>query len=132
MPAPYVRHRKIKVVMQSLKKGNTLYNACEAAGISTFILWFWSKKYPRLRMILDAVRDTRVQLVEDAQYQTALKGNPQAQMFFLCNRAPDKWKRDAAIQATFINKNEQNVIESPVKKMSDQELDGIISRVKQT
>jgi hypothetical protein len=125
----YIKRRKIKVITASLKSGNTRYNACKAAGITTVTLWFWCKKKPRLQRLIDTIVDDRVKLVEDALYQNAIGGNPTAQIFFLCNRNSDRWKRDAVFNQTLITKVEQNN-NSPVKKMSNEELDHVIGRVK--
>jgi hypothetical protein len=120
----YIRRRKIKVITTSLKAGNTRYNACKAAGITTMTLWYWCRKSARLQNLINLIIDDRIRIVEDALYQSAVGGNQTAQIFFLMNRAPERWADKRALV------NNYNVIKNtvnPLGKLADEDLDGIIA-----
>lgn len=50
------------------------------------------KSDPDFAEQIDDVLESCVKRVEDALYCNALSGNTTAQIFYLVNRAPDKWK----------------------------------------
>jgi len=77
--------------LKSLERGVTVKDAAEAAGVSRVTAWRWRKSKTFLMKVL-AIIDSRTQTVEDALYATALKGNVIAQIFWLKNRASDRWK----------------------------------------
>jgi len=119
----YIKRRKIKSITTLLKAGNTRYNACKAAGITTMTLWSWCKNNRRLNLLIHAIVEDRIQLVEDALYQSAVGGNQTAQIFFLMNRAPERWADKRALV------NNYNVIKNtvnPLGKLADEDLNGII------
>ena len=43
---------------------------------------------------------SRIKVVEDALFNNAVNGNTTAQIFFLCNRDPDRWQHLYKIQAS--------------------------------
>jgi len=77
--------------LKSLEGGVTIKDAAEAAGVSRVTAWRWRKSKAFLKKVL-AIIDSRTQTVEDALFATALKGNVIAQIFWLKNRASDRWK----------------------------------------
>ena len=83
----------IRAILKSLAGGSTQFVACKAAGINDGTLWRWRVADARLDRLIDKVLDVRVKFVEDALYQTALKGSVQAQQYFLNNRARNKWQQ---------------------------------------
>lgn len=88
----YKKSRILKQIRKNLGDGGALYNSAKAAGISIMTLWLWRKKWRRIDNYINTIMESRVSLVEDALYKNALKDNITAQIFFLKNRASDKWK----------------------------------------
>lgn len=84
--------KKIEVVLESIKNGTSIEKACNGAGIyrSTFYDWLRDSKENKDRY--DQLIDSRTLIVEDALFNNALKGNITAQIFWLKNRAPDRWQ----------------------------------------
>lgn len=77
----------------------------KAMDLDVSTLTRWMTGHPE---IAEAIRDGQfdcVEHVEDALYKSATEpsrafpyGNPTAQIFFLCNRAPDKWKNNTKME----------------------------------
>ena len=62
------------------------------AGITAATLYEWKKKYPEISEALKKGKEVVDFEVENALLQTALSGNVAAQIFWLKNRKPDKWR----------------------------------------
>ena len=82
----YKKARILKNIREAVAQGSGVYKACGVAGISPVTLWLWRKKDRRVEMYVQSLMEHRVQLVEDALYANAIKGNTTAQIFFLKNR----------------------------------------------
>jgi hypothetical protein len=85
------RFKQLRAVFRSLNGGVSITQACKAAGITCVTFWRWRQANSRLETLVNKTIDSRIQMVEDAQFVLAMKGNCTAQIFFLCNRAPLKW-----------------------------------------
>lgn len=88
------RRKKIReAFLKSLENGANITNAAKAAGVSLFCIWKWRKDSKTFDKRVNAVLDSRIQVVEDALYQNAVKNNnTQAQIFFLKNRSGGRWR----------------------------------------
>jgi len=87
-----IREKKRKAILESLKAGSSISQACKAAQVDRTTVWLWRKKSKKFNNKVLAILDSRTQVVEDALYKNALNGNIVAQIFWLKNRAPDRWK----------------------------------------
>ncbi|GAI99782.1 unnamed protein product [marine sediment metagenome] len=86
------RNRQKEAFIKNLKSGVTIKDAAAAAGIDRTTVWLWRKKWKGFDNKVLAVIDSRTQTVEDALFSSAVKGNVAAQIFWLKNRAKDRWK----------------------------------------
>jgi len=86
------RNRQKRAFLESLKSGITIKDASEAAGIDRTTVWLWRKKWKGFNNKIFSIIDSRTQTVEDALYGSALSGNVTAQIFWLKNRAHDRWR----------------------------------------
>lgn len=86
------RNQQKRAFLQSLKSGVTIKDASDAAGIDRTTVWLWRKKWKGFNNKIFSIIDSRTQTVEDALYGSALSGNVAAQIFWLKNRAKDRWK----------------------------------------
>lgn len=93
------RRLKIKAIIQNLKQGVPITKTCRAADVPYPTYVFWKTKYPRFERLVTLASISRVQIVEDALYSDAVKGNTTAQIFFLKNRGKD-WKDTPLIDAS--------------------------------
>lgn len=87
-----LKKKRIESVLESLGKGSSFIKACKAADIDQATFWRWRQDDAELNKQVLQVLDSRTQTVEDALYVGATKGNVIAQIFWLKNRAPGRWK----------------------------------------
>lgn len=78
-------------IIKSLTKGSTVSQACKNAGISTFTFYSWCRYDKRFNDMVENAKESRIKIVEDALLKSAKAGVTQAQIFYLKNRAKDKW-----------------------------------------
>lgn len=79
-------------------------------GIVVSTLYDWKKKYSEISEALKKSKEAVDYKVENALLQSALAGNTTAQIFWLKNRRPDKW-RD--------NRNDSAEQQEALKKLDD-------------
>jgi len=96
-------------------------SACKAADITLVTLWHWRKKYPKFNEEIQAVINSRIQVVEDVLFREVLKGNATLIMFYLQNKAPQDWQDKRAIALQHSGKIE-HTFEEKLNKMNDAEL----------
>jgi len=81
-----------KVLIELLRKGFSRNEACKQAGISLSNLIKYIARDEEIRNAITEAELEACEKIENALYKSALEGNFQAQKFWLCNRAPDRWK----------------------------------------
>lgn len=92
----YKKWQKLKPILKGLRQGQPIYALCRKVGIDPVTFWYWRQDNPRLDDVVEKIRTSRVQMVEDALFKTALEGNVAAQCFFLKNRGKN-WRDTALI-----------------------------------
>jgi len=97
------RDQIIRAILESLKRGAGIKTACDAAGIDPSTFWKWRKKNKKLNEEVEAIINSRVQMVEDALWRKALEGDVTAMIFILTNRAPERWQDRRALVKNIIN-----------------------------
>lgn len=78
--------------LKALRGGNTRGDAANMAGVSRWTVRQHRDKDPKFDEACESAEADAVETVEDALYEAASYGNVTAQIFFLKNRAPDRWK----------------------------------------
>jgi len=86
------RNRQKRAFLISIDRGASITESCEAAHVGRATIWRWRKRSKGFNNKVLAIIDSRTQSVEDALYSSCLKGNVIAQIFWLKNRASDRWK----------------------------------------
>ena len=85
---------------------HTLAGAAEEAGVNASTIWRWraadAEFDARVKLAITNFDTLRVQLVEDSLFQRLEKGEASAAevIFFLCNRAPDRWRSVQRLEHT--------------------------------
>lgn len=98
--SPNSRTNKKRVaVLALLADGVSVMDACEATGTPRRTFYSWYANDPEFRAASDVSREVCVRLVENALYKKATSGDLGACVFFLCNRAPDRWRNVQKIEA---------------------------------
>ena len=69
-------------------------------GISQTTLYEWKKQFPELSDTLKKSKDVVDRMVENALFKNAIEGNTTAQIFWLKNRKPDKWREKPVYEDT--------------------------------
>ena len=69
-------------------------------GIATSTLYDWKKKYPEISEALKKGKEVVDIEVENALLKSALEGNITAQIFWLKNRKPNRWREKQSIEHT--------------------------------
>ena len=78
--------------LEWLAQGHTQGYICKALGISRWTIQRWRKKDEDFATKEEAIKNIRLEAVEDSLFAQALDGNTTACIFWLKNRAPDKWR----------------------------------------
>lgn len=86
------RKKTKRIVIESLRNGATKTKACAEANISRDTFYRWLNIGKSFKRGVEGAVESQIGVVEDALYKIAVEGSLAAQKFFLCNRAPDKWK----------------------------------------
>lgn len=87
-----LRQKRQKVFLKSLEGGVSVLKASKAANIDYKTIWRWRKDDEEFNIEIMSILDSRIMIVEDALFLNAAKGNLGAQVFYLKNRARDRWK----------------------------------------
>ena len=69
-------------------------------GINKATLYDWKKKYPDISDALKEGKEVVDIQVENALLKNALNGNITAQIFWLKNRRPDKWREKREVEVS--------------------------------
>ncbi len=111
-------HVKDKLVLIEgwAREGLTDIQIAENLGISKDTFYEYKKRYPDFSDSLKKGKEIIDYEVENALLKNALDGNITAQIFWLKNRRPDKWK-----DKIDTNKDTQNVIEKLDKLLEEQQ-----------
>lgn len=86
------REKIQEAILESFAKGASVVKACNEANITWNTFYKWRRSYKRFDKKVVDVLNSRTQVVEDALFKSALGGNVVAQIFWLKNRASDRWK----------------------------------------
>lgn len=84
-------------------------------GISHATLYEWKKQFPELSDTLKKSKDVVDRMVENALFKNAIEGNTTAQIFWLKNRKPDKWREKPVYEDT----SELDKLDAILKGMKD-------------
>jgi len=81
------------------ESGLMLADIANNMGVSRSTLFNWREKSPDIQAALKRGEDVAIERVENRLYEDACNGNTTAQIFYLKNKRPDKWrdKRDTEI-----------------------------------
>lgn len=83
---------KLQLVKEWAQNGLTEKQIAKNLGISRDTLNEYKKKYPDFSDLLKKGKEVSDEEVENALYKAALGGNITAQIFWLKNRRPEKWR----------------------------------------
>lgn len=99
------------------RDGLTDEQIAEKLGISKDTFYQYKKKYPDFSDSLKKGKEIVDYQVENALLQNAMNGNITAQIFWLKNRKPHKWKDKVDVEA---NNDELNKVEHLLNKIKEE------------
>ena len=79
------------LVLKAIAKGKTRTAAMEAVGLHRSALSHTMKRDPEFAALVEAAEMPVHEAVESALLKSAKGGNVTAQIFYLCNRAKERW-----------------------------------------
>lgn len=97
---------KERYLMAYLQADRTIVEICEDIDVSPDTLMLWRKEDPEFGVLCEqavlVVDDIRTINVEDTTYRRIIRGEAAAQetIFWLKNRAPDRWRDKVELEAT--------------------------------
>ena len=91
--------KKLKNVVDLLATGCTVRSACAASDISHVAFYAAVREDTEYAETVEAAQQCSIKTVENALFKNATEMlNLGAQVFWLCNRAPDRWKNIQRIE----------------------------------
>ncbi len=75
-----------------IRQGATDREVCDQLGIGVTTFWRWREQYPEFRKAVEQAKDAQDDRVEASMMRVAHEGNVTAQIFWLKNRRPEKWR----------------------------------------
>ena len=94
----------ITALYKSLVRGATITKACQEAGIARHTFYIWTYNDPKFKQIMERAKRSRIQMVEDALFVSAMKGSVNAQIHILKHKGG--WREDPLVdmsQHTYIH-----------------------------
>ena len=82
---------KRALVLKAIAKGTTRTAAMEAVGLHRSALSHTMKRDPEFAQLVEAAEMPVHEAVESSLLKSAMSGNVTAQIFYLCNRAKERW-----------------------------------------
>ncbi len=89
-PYKFTAPRKA-LLLKAISEGKTRSAAMESLGLVRQTLTMAMKRDPEFAVLVEAAEMPVHEAVESALLKSALSGNVTAQIFYLCNRAKERW-----------------------------------------
>ena len=83
---------KLQLLEEWSTQGLYIKDIAAKMGISASTLYDWMNKNPKIAAAIKKGRDKSIDMVENALFKSAINGNVTAMIFYLKNRAPERYK----------------------------------------
>ena len=83
---------KLQLLEEWSTQGLYIKDIAAMMGISVTTVYDWMNKNPEIAAAIKKGRDKSIDMVENALFQSAINGNVTAMIFYLKNRAPERYK----------------------------------------
>ena len=118
-PARTLDERLVTAARIVAEKGGTDKEIAESLGVSPRTFARWKETYPDLWRTLKESKDIADDLMEDSLYELGLAGNVTAQIFWLKNRRPERWRDVQRIDVNATHKLELPSREDALKALRE-------------
>ena len=83
---------KLQLLEEWSTQGLYIKDIAAKMGISVTTVYDWMNKNPKIAAAIKKGRDKSIDMVENALFKSAINGNVTAMIFYLKNRAPERYK----------------------------------------
>ena len=83
---------KLQLLEEWYTQGLCIKDIDKKMGISVTTVYDWMNKDPKIAAAIKKGRDKSIDMVENALFKSAINGNVTAMIFYLKNRAPERYK----------------------------------------
>ena len=83
---------KLQLLEEWSTQGLYIKDIAAKMGISVTTVYDWMNKNPKIAAAIKKGRDKSIDMVENALFKSAISGNVTAMIFYLKNRAPERYK----------------------------------------
>ena len=83
---------KLQLLEEWSTQGLYIKDIAAKMGISVTTVYDWMNKDPKIAAAIKKGRDKSIDMVENALFKSAINGNVTAMIFYLKNRAPERYK----------------------------------------
>ena len=83
---------KLQLLEEWSTQGLYIKDIAAKMGISVSTVYDWMNKNPDIAAAIKKGRDKSIDMVENALFKSAINGNVTAMIFYLKNRAPERYK----------------------------------------
>ena len=120
----------LKSIRREMEAGNIYSIAVKRAGVrslNTIDVWRKRKMIENyIQILMTKCGEFKNNAMEDAHFKSGINGNVNAQINYLCNRMPHRWKKDAEFKLdqsqhthlTKITNNEPSFVINPVSPVN--------------
>ena len=83
---------KLQLLEEWSTQGLYIKDIAAKMGVSVSTVYDWMNKNPEIAAAIRKGRDKSIDMVENALFKSAISGNVTAMIFYLKNRAPERYK----------------------------------------
>lgn len=83
---------KLQLLEEWSTQGLYIKDIAAKMGVCVTTVYDWMNKNPEIAAAIKKGRDKSIDMVENALFQSAINGNVTAMIFYLKNRAPERYK----------------------------------------
>lgn len=83
---------KLQLLEEWSTQGLYIKDIAAKMGISVTTVYDWMNKNPKIAAAIKKGRNKSIDMVENALFKSAINGNVTAMIFYLKNRAPERYK----------------------------------------
>ena len=83
---------KLQLLEEWSTQGLYIKDIAAKMGVSVSTVYDWMNKNPEIAAAIKKGRDKSIDMVENALFKSAISGNVTAMIFYLKNRAPERYK----------------------------------------
>jgi transposase-like protein len=93
-----IKRQQALFVQEYKLKACNISATCQAIGINRLTFYDWKSKYPEFEIQITELEQGMIDLAETQLFKNIRDGKETSLIFFLCNKARDKWQNVQRIE----------------------------------